>query len=92
MNYEDTDWDGDDYEDDYYEDDTVACPDCGGELYEDADACPHCGCYLHHGHYAGGWDPWWTFGGALSEWSPLWLFLAMVGVIAVCFSLMMIPG
>lgn len=97
MDYEDSDWDDDDY-DDYGEDDfgdddevdTIPCPECGADVYEEADSCPVCGCYLHHGVYAGGHYPWYTFGGALAEWSPFWLFLAMAGVIGVIFVLMMI--
>ncbi|MCG6156605.1 hypothetical protein [Rubinisphaera margarita] len=93
MDYEDDDWDDDlDYGDNHYdnddETDTADCPECGAAVYEDADACPACGCYLHHGWQAGGYYPWYTFGGRLKEWSPFWLFLAMTGVIVTIFTLM----
>jgi hypothetical protein len=25
---------------------SMFCPECGGEVYEDADLCPHCGYFL----------------------------------------------
>ncbi|MCA9100245.1 MAG: zinc-ribbon domain-containing protein, partial [Planctomycetales bacterium] len=34
-------YDVDAYDDDVVE--TVACPSCGAEIYEDAERCPHCG-------------------------------------------------
>ncbi len=93
MDYEESDWDDDDFDDDDFDDDyddddeseTIPCPSCGADIYEDAEACPHCGDYIHHGYSRG----WWSFGGALDEWSPFWVLLAMAGVIAVVFSLMM---
>ena len=24
----------------------ISCPECGGDVYEDADLCPHCGFFL----------------------------------------------
>ncbi len=94
MDYEESDWDDDDFDDDYddeyddYDDDeseTIACPECGAAIYEDSQACPACGEYIYDGYTRG----WWSFGGALDEWSPAWVLLAMAGVIAVIFSLMM---
>ncbi len=89
----DDDWDEyDDFDDDFGDDDeaeTFPCPECGELVYEEADACPYCGCYLHDGWSAGSDYPWWTFNGALSSWSPMWLLLAMGGVFAVLFALMM---
>lgn len=92
MDYEDDDWDEDSYDDGYddlddEEGSTIPCPDCGADIYEDADACPHCGTYLYHGYHAGSYYPWYTFGGAV-EWSPFWIFLAMLGILATMFALM----
>ena len=40
----------DDYEDDEYslddESETLPCPQCGAEVYEDAEQCPACGTYV----------------------------------------------
>lgn len=41
------------------ETETVACPHCGADVYEDADRCPHCG-------------EWIAAGGGGSTW-PLWV-------------------
>ena len=40
-------WD-EDYENDWDDDQTytVACPNCGHDVYEDAEKCPHCGEYI----------------------------------------------
>ena len=96
MDYEESDWGDDDFDDDYdddYDDDdeseTISCPECGAAIYEDSEACSSCGEYIHHGYRAGYSRGWWTFGGALDEWAPTWVLLAVAGVIAVIFSLMM---
>jgi len=99
MDYEESDWDddSDDFEEDSEEDfededdssETIPCPQCGAEIYEDAEACPHCGDYMHHGYRPGYGAAWWTFGGAIEEWAPFWIFLAVAGVLGVIFSLMM---
>ena len=63
-------WDEDD-EDDR----TARCPECGGEVYEDADQCPHCGMYVVPTYGGGGvfaGKPWWFM---------LLAFLAIVGLI-----------
>lgn len=49
--YQDDDEDeDDDYGDDYPGDDddaeTVPCPHCGADVYEEAEQCPRCGKYL----------------------------------------------
>lgn len=75
---EDDDWEDPDYGDDDYGDDDnepelVPCPECGGEVYEDAEQCPHCGQYIKPG-------------GSKSVLSgrPLWFIaLAIAGIIAV---------
>jgi len=93
MNYEESDWDDDDEpydEDDQDEVDTFPCPECGQLVYEEADVCPYCGCILEAGWMSGEAAPWWSFGGAVQEWSPYWIFLGMAGVVAVVFVLMML--
>ena len=74
---EDDDWEDPDYGDDDYGDDDepelLACPECGGEVYEDAEQCPHCGQYIKPG-------------GSTSVLSgrPFWFIaLAIAGIIAV---------
>jgi hypothetical protein len=49
MAYDDDD--SDDPERDGDDDDTAEllhCPDCGEEVYEEAEQCPHCGEYITH--------------------------------------------
>ena len=36
------DWANDDASEDIDESETVACPNCGRQVYEDAAYCPHC--------------------------------------------------
>jgi uncharacterized paraquat-inducible protein A len=44
---DDDDEDDDDYGDDGGDDaETVPCPQCGADVYEDAEQCPRCGKYL----------------------------------------------
>ncbi len=47
MRYIDSDeYDGR-YENDHdYDVDTVPCPYCGDDIYDDAEVCPHCGSYI----------------------------------------------
>lgn len=90
MDDDESDWDDEDDLEDLDDDvaETIPCPDCGADVYEEADVCPVCGCYLYRGGVAGGRYPWWSFGGSLREWSPLWLLLGMAGVLATLFVLM----
>ena len=90
MDDDESDWDDEDDLEDLDDDggETIPCPDCGADVYEEADVCPVCGCYLYRGGVAGGGYPWWSFGGALREWSSLWLLLGMAGVLATLFVLM----
>ncbi len=55
--------------------DTVACPDCGAEVYEDAVQCPVCGSYVTH--QTGVWSgrPVW------------WIVLGLLGVVAAIAAL-----
>ncbi len=74
----------DDYEeewDDAYDDDdgesyVVPCPNCGTEVYEDAEQCPSCGEYI----VPGGANP-------LTGWSPWWVLLGFLGVVATIIAL-----
>ncbi|MAG92153.1 MAG: hypothetical protein CMJ48_00160 [Planctomycetaceae bacterium] len=62
-------WD-DEYDDDDGESYVVPCPNCGTEVYEDAEQCPSCGDYIVPGT------------SALSNWSPWWVLLGFLGVLA----------
>ncbi|MGC1273362.1 MAG: zinc-ribbon domain-containing protein [Planctomycetaceae bacterium] len=45
------DWDDDDDPDDWPQDDdssVVTCPNCGADVYEDAEQCPSCGEWIEH--------------------------------------------
>ena len=75
------DWD-DEYDDDaYYDDDeetdTVECPNCGAEVYEDAELCPTCGDYITHSSSGYAWTnrPVW------------WIALGLFGILAVILCL-----
>jgi len=64
-------WD-DDYPDDEDDDSScvIACPSCGGEVYDDAEQCPHCGDYI-----TADTNPW-------SGRSLWWIALALAGIAA----------
>jgi DNA-directed RNA polymerase subunit RPC12/RpoP len=74
---EDDAWDNsadDDQDEPFDEDDaseTVACPACGAEVYEDALRCPSCGEYVTHSTSFFAGRPWW------------WIALGIAGVLAV---------
>ena len=65
--------DVDDTEDDDTE--TLPCPECGADIYEDADQCPVCGMFVVHSTRV------WT---GKSAW---WIALALLGVLAVILTL-----
>jgi len=78
----DDDFDVDDYEDSvdaFDEDDefteTVACPSCGADVYEDAVQCPRCGEYITHSSNVWSDRPWW------------WIVLGLAGILAVIVAL-----
>lgn len=50
---------------------TISCPACGGEVYEDAPQCPACGEFIVHDT------------GALSGKPGWYVLLAVLGVLAV---------
>ena len=76
-------WDDEAFDSDEYEDlpddapaETLSCPECGVEIYEEAEQCPACGWYVIH---------------STSEWSSRswwWIALGLTGIIAVIFVLL----
>jgi hypothetical protein len=50
---------------------TVDCPHCGAEVYEDALRCPSCGEFISHSTSLFAGRPWW------------WIALGIAGVVAV---------
>ena len=72
-NFEDDDFGDEDYavaDDDEAE--TVECPECGCDVYEDAEQCPACGSYIVHSH------------AYLWKNRPLWwIVLGAIGIAAV---------
>ena len=54
---------------------TVVCPECGADVYEDADQCPACGMFLIHDTRV------WS---GRSTW---WIVLGLLGIIAVILAL-----
>lgn len=83
MSYRDPEFDrpGDELRDEELPDDfdspdddsaeTIACPNCGADLYDDAVYCPHCGQYVTPTTSPWAGRPWW------------WIALAVLGVLAV---------
>jgi hypothetical protein len=63
------DWDDDDDPDDQPDDDdssVVTCPNCGVDVYEDAEQCPSCGEWIEHStHPFAGRSLWWIGLGVL---------------------------
>ncbi|MEX0937150.1 MAG: zinc ribbon domain-containing protein [Pirellulales bacterium] len=57
--------------------DTLPCPECGEEIYEEAERCPYCGTYVifHSSVWAGR--------------STAWIVLGLVGVVAVVVALVL---
>ena len=64
---------GDSYEGDDDDDasETVSCPHCGAEIYEDSERCPQCGEYVTSDTSAWSGRPIW------------WIVLGLMGVAAV---------
>lgn len=70
MNYDDDDlYDDDDDDDDAAE--TVTCPECGEDVYEDVEQCPSCGYYFTAGDR--------------TELNPFWKLVAVI--VAIVFFL-----
>ena len=56
---------------------TAPCPECGAEIYDDAEQCPACGQYITTTAQRGAWV-------GKSLW---WVLLGAAGVIATIFAL-----
>ena len=78
----DHDWEDDEYDDEAYDDDdesdTIECPECGADIYEDAERCPSCGRYIIHSSRS---DYLWTNRPA---W---WIVLGVLGILAMIVAL-----
>lgn len=71
-----TDDDFDDLPDDVPAE-TLPCPECGADIYEESEQCPVCGAYV-------------TFDRSVwSNRSPVWVILGLAGVIAVVAALIL---
>jgi uncharacterized paraquat-inducible protein A len=66
----------DDADDDASE--TVPCPKCGAEVYEEAEQCPRCGEYITAGSQLWSNRSWW------------WIILGGLGIAAVLASCLLI--
>lgn len=87
MHDDENEFDEEDWGEDYGTDsdaevDTVPCPECGAEVYEEAEACPACGYFMLPADRLGKNAGWWTFRGAISHWPPLLIALALLGSLA----------
>jgi len=82
MNDHWDDNDDDDIADDEQDEssETVACPACGADVYEDALRCPICGEFISQSTSALAGRPWW------------WIALGIAGVIAVILALVASSG
>lgn len=63
----------DNFEDQFSE--LLPCPECGAEIYEDAEVCPACGYYIVHTHTIWAGRPIW------------WIILGLLGILAVMLAL-----
>ncbi|QDV52406.1 zinc ribbon domain-containing protein [Gimesia fumaroli] len=72
-------WDESEFDDDDVNE-TVACSNCGAEIYEDAVSCPICGEYITTNTHPFSDRPNW------------WITLGIVGVIATILSLLFLSG
>ena len=74
--YDDEDWIDDPEED---QDDTIECPECGAEIFDDIDVCPVCGHAIIHST-----SPW-------SGKSLPWILMGLLGIVAVITMLSCVP-
>lgn len=78
----DDDWEEDEYgydaDDESY---TVECPECGADVYEDAEQCPVCHNYIVHSSSGYVWKnrPTW------------WIVVGLLGILAVILGLSLVP-
>ena len=70
--------DEDDLEDEFSE--TLPCPQCGTEIYEDAVRCPMCGTYVTFER-----RPW-------SGRPPWWMILGLLAALVTILALALIPS
>jgi len=54
---------------------TIPCPECGADVYEDAVRCPHCGNYITHDTRVWSGRPLW------------WVVLGLLGILATILAL-----
>jgi hypothetical protein len=75
------DWEYPEPDEDENEDEaeTVACPECGEPVYEDAEQCPSCGQYITHST------------SPLAGRSTLYVAIVVLGIIAVIATLLIWP-
>ena len=66
-----------DLDDDFDESETVPCPECGEEIYEDASSCPYCGHFVTFSAH-----PW-------SGRSTVWIGVGVAGTLAVIAALIL---
>lgn len=76
--------DRDEYDEDYPDDEddeenTIECPECGAEIFDDIDVCPVCGHAIIHST-----NPW----QGKSAW---WIVLGLLGIIATIWALTALP-
>jgi hypothetical protein len=71
TNWDESPADDDEWDDDNDTSETLACPLCGADVYEDAIRCPNCGEYITHSTSFFAGRPWW------------WIALGIAGVLAV---------
>lgn len=82
VEYSDGYGDEDDYYDEDDESETVPCPDCGADVYEDAEQCPSCGQYIIAGATSTSAYVW--------KGRPIWwIVLGGLGILAVIFGFAM---
>lgn len=74
------DWEYPDEDDMDEESETLPCPNCGTDVYEDAEQCPVCGQYIMSGggNLWEGRSAWWVLLGLLGVGAVLWVLLAGV--------------
>ena len=68
----------DEFDDDYDDSDdaeTVPCPECGTEIYEESVACPVCGAYVTYSSHS------------LTNWPRVFVWLGLIGSAAVIWAL-----
>jgi len=77
FDQDETDWYDDEYSDSGDSSETLPCPECGADVYEDAERCPACGQYITPGS-----------GNLWAGRSPWWIILGLLGIAAVVLALL----